>query len=188
MFASASPDNIKQWKCPEGKFIQNLSGHNAILNCLAINADNVMVSGADNGSLHFWDFKTGYNFQRTQVYYYRLDNFDCSFILTLYICKRLRYNLVRWTVKQEFSLWHSTTVALASSRPKQIKRSRSTKKTTKPTKRLTPSTGNPICWNGVAISPQFPVLYLNTTWFLNESFSFLCNFILEKVCWEKMHQ
>ena len=22
MFASASPDNIKQWKCPEGKFIQ----------------------------------------------------------------------------------------------------------------------------------------------------------------------
>nr|CAG4646932.1 EOG090X03RP [Megafenestra aurita]SVE92304.1 EOG090X03RP [Megafenestra aurita] len=67
MFASASPDNIKQWKCPEGKFIQNLSGHNAILNCLAVNADNVLVSGADNGSLHFWDFKTGYNFQRTQA-------------------------------------------------------------------------------------------------------------------------
>nr|CAG4646147.1 EOG090X03RP [Macrothrix elegans] len=67
MFASASPDNIKQWKCPEGKFIQNLSGHNAILNCLAANADNVLVSGADNGTLHFWDFKTGYNFQRTQA-------------------------------------------------------------------------------------------------------------------------
>ena len=67
MFASASPDNIKQWKYPEGKFIQNLSGHNAIINCLAVNADNVLVSGADNGSLHFWDFKTGYNFQRTQV-------------------------------------------------------------------------------------------------------------------------
>lgn len=67
MFASASPDNIKQWKCPEGKFIQNLPGHNAILNCLAVNADNVLVSGADNGSLHFWDWKTGYNFQRTQV-------------------------------------------------------------------------------------------------------------------------
>jgi len=67
MFASASPDNIKQWKYPEGKFIQNLSGHNAIINCLAVNADNVLVSGADNGSLHFWDFKTGYNFQRTQA-------------------------------------------------------------------------------------------------------------------------
>jgi len=67
MFASASPDNIKQWKCPDGNFIQNLTGHNAIVNCLAVNADNVLVSGADNGSLHFWDWKTGYNFQRTQA-------------------------------------------------------------------------------------------------------------------------
>ena len=67
MFASASPDNIKEWKCPEGKFIQNLSGHNAIVNCMAANADDVLVSGADNGTMHFWDWKTGYNFQRLQV-------------------------------------------------------------------------------------------------------------------------
>lgn len=59
MFASASPDNIKQWKCPEGKFIQNLSGHNAIVNCLAVNADGVLVSGADNGTMHLWDWRTG---------------------------------------------------------------------------------------------------------------------------------
>ena len=69
MFASASPDNIKEWKCPEGKFIQNLSGHNAIVNCMAANADDVLVSGADNGTMHFWDWKTGYNFQRLQVNY-----------------------------------------------------------------------------------------------------------------------
>ena len=43
--ASASADNIKQWKFPDGNFIQNLTGHNAILNCLAINSDNVLVSG-----------------------------------------------------------------------------------------------------------------------------------------------
>jgi len=67
MFGSAGPDNIKQWKCPEGKFIQNLSGHNAIVNCLAMNADGVLVSGADNGTMHFWDWKTGYNFQRFQA-------------------------------------------------------------------------------------------------------------------------
>jgi len=67
MFASASPDNIKEWKCPEGKFIQNLSGHNAIVNCMAANADDVLVSGADNGTMHFWDWKTGYNFQRLQA-------------------------------------------------------------------------------------------------------------------------
>ncbi|XP_034253614.1 pleiotropic regulator 1 [Thrips palmi] len=67
MFASASPDNIKQWMCPEGKFIQNLSGHNAIVNCLAVNPEGVLVSGGDNGTLHCWDWRTGYNFQRLQA-------------------------------------------------------------------------------------------------------------------------
>ncbi|CAF1336290.1 unnamed protein product [Adineta steineri] len=65
--ASASPDNIKEWRFPKGEFIQNLSGHSAIVNSLASNADNVLVSGADNGSLYFWDWKTGYNFQRLQT-------------------------------------------------------------------------------------------------------------------------
>ncbi|XP_070553622.1 pleiotropic regulator 1-like [Ptychodera flava] len=67
MFATASPDNIKQWKCPDGNFMQNLTGHNAIVNCLAVNSDSVMVSGGDNGSMFFWDWKTGYNFQRIQT-------------------------------------------------------------------------------------------------------------------------
>ena len=67
MFASGSPDNIKQWKSEDGKFIQNLSGHNAIINCLAANEDGVLVSGADNGSMYLWDWRTGYNFQRLQA-------------------------------------------------------------------------------------------------------------------------
>ncbi|ERE75178.1 pleiotropic regulator 1-like protein [Cricetulus griseus] len=40
-FASGSPDNIKQRKFPDGGFIQNLSGHNAIINTLSVNADGV---------------------------------------------------------------------------------------------------------------------------------------------------
>lgn len=67
MFASASPDNIKQWKCPDGNFIQNLSGHNAIVNCLAVNPEGVLVSGGDNGTIFMWDWRTGYNFQRQQA-------------------------------------------------------------------------------------------------------------------------
>lgn len=67
MFASGAPDNIKQWKCPDGNFVQNLSGHSAIVNCLGMNADNVLVSGGDNGTLYFWDWRTGYNFQRLQA-------------------------------------------------------------------------------------------------------------------------
>ncbi|XP_014823759.1 PREDICTED: pleiotropic regulator 1 isoform X2 [Poecilia mexicana] len=63
-FASGSADNIKQWMFPDGSFIQNLSGHNAIINTLAVNSDGVLVSGADNGTMHMWDWRTGYNFQR----------------------------------------------------------------------------------------------------------------------------
>ncbi|KAK2169047.1 hypothetical protein LSH36_12g02035 [Paralvinella palmiformis] len=66
-FASASADNIKQWKFPDGNFIQNLSGHNAIVNTLSCNNDQVLVSGGDNGTMSFWDWKSGYNFQRLQV-------------------------------------------------------------------------------------------------------------------------
>lgn len=66
-FASASPDNIKQWKFPDGNFLQNLIGHNSIVNCMAVNSDGVLVSGGDNGTMHFWDWRTGYNFQRLQA-------------------------------------------------------------------------------------------------------------------------
>lgn len=44
-FASASTGSIKQWKCPEGAFMQNFEGHNAIINNLCVNADNVLFSG-----------------------------------------------------------------------------------------------------------------------------------------------
>jgi pleiotropic regulator 1 len=49
-FVSGSTDNIKQWKCPRGNFIQNLEGHHSIINTLNINADSVLFSG---GFLNF---------------------------------------------------------------------------------------------------------------------------------------
>lgn len=63
-FCSGAPDNLKVWKFPDGNFMRNISGHNAIVNALAINQDNVLVSAADNGTMNFWDWKTGYNFQQ----------------------------------------------------------------------------------------------------------------------------
>jgi pleiotropic regulator 1 len=65
-FASGSAASIKQWKCPEGAFMQNFSGHNSIINTLSVNEDNVMFSGADDGSVSFWDWKTGHRFQETE--------------------------------------------------------------------------------------------------------------------------
>lgn len=62
-FASASPGQIKQWLLPKGDFMQNFEGHNSVVNTLAANEDNVLFSGGDNGSIAFWDWKTGHRFQ-----------------------------------------------------------------------------------------------------------------------------
>ncbi|KAF4123318.1 pleiotropic regulator 1 [Geosmithia morbida] len=62
-FATGSTGSIKQWKCPEGAFMQNFEGQNAIINTLSVNQNNVFFSGGDNGSMGFWDWKTGHRFQ-----------------------------------------------------------------------------------------------------------------------------
>nr|OQO21994.1 Pre-mRNA-splicing factor prp46 [Rachicladosporium sp. CCFEE 5018] len=62
-FASASPGQVKQWLCPKGEFMQNFEGHNSVINSLSVNDDNVLFSGGDNGSVAFWDWKTGHRFQ-----------------------------------------------------------------------------------------------------------------------------
>jgi len=68
-FASGAADNIKKWAFPDGKFLSNMSGHRAIINTMSINEDGVMMSGGDNGTMSFWDYRTGYCFQEelTQV-------------------------------------------------------------------------------------------------------------------------
>lgn len=64
-FASASTGVIKQWKCPEGAFMQNFDGQNTVINTISVNEDNVLFSGGDDGSVSFWDWKTGHRFQST---------------------------------------------------------------------------------------------------------------------------
>ncbi|KAI3654925.1 hypothetical protein MP228_000305 [Amoeboaphelidium protococcarum] len=66
-FCSASQDGIKQWRGYDGKLLQNLQGHNALLNTVSINEDNVLFSGGDDGSMQFWDYKSGYSFQQTRT-------------------------------------------------------------------------------------------------------------------------
>ena len=66
-FASAGADNIKKWQNRDGKFLRNLSGHNAVVNSLAINEDGVLFSGGDNGTMRFWDYESGFCFQKTET-------------------------------------------------------------------------------------------------------------------------
>lgn len=65
-FASGSSQSIKQWMCPRGDFMLNFQPANSIVNTLSVNEDNVMFSGGDDGSMSFWDWKTGHRFQHTE--------------------------------------------------------------------------------------------------------------------------
>lgn len=44
---SAGGNNIKKWKCPEGAFVFNFSGHDAIINTMSVNAEGVFFSGGE---------------------------------------------------------------------------------------------------------------------------------------------
>ncbi|CAJ1963384.1 unnamed protein product [Sphenostylis stenocarpa] len=67
-FASASADNIKKFNLPKGEFLHNmLSQQKTIINAMAVNEEGVMVTGGDNGSMWFWDWKSGHNFQQSQT-------------------------------------------------------------------------------------------------------------------------
>ncbi|KAF3613585.1 Protein pleiotropic regulatory locus 1 [Capsicum annuum] len=67
-FASASADNIKKFSLPKGEFMHNmLAQQKTIVNAMAVNDEGVMVTGGDNGSMWFWDWKSGHNFQQAQT-------------------------------------------------------------------------------------------------------------------------
>lgn len=66
-FMSGAADTLKKWHGAEGRFIKNFTGHKSVINTLAMNDDGVLVSGADNGTMNFWDYKTGYCFQKHET-------------------------------------------------------------------------------------------------------------------------
>lgn len=64
-FASAASDKIRFWSQPGGDHLRSIADQSEkVLNALALNDDNVLVSGADDGELHFYDWATGQCFQR----------------------------------------------------------------------------------------------------------------------------
>ncbi|KNB42821.1 hypothetical protein JH06_4788 [Blastocystis sp. subtype 4] len=67
VFATASADNIKKWKCPNAEFLGNISGHNYVLNTISVNRQGLLFAGGDNGMFRFCDWKTGYCFQEERT-------------------------------------------------------------------------------------------------------------------------
>uniref|UniRef100_A0AC35TSK3 WD_REPEATS_REGION domain-containing protein n=1 Tax=Rhabditophanes sp. KR3021 TaxID=114890 RepID=A0AC35TSK3_9BILA len=67
MFASGSTNDIRQWKSRNADFIRSLTQHQSVINSLACNDDGVLVSGGDNGTMHFWDWNSGFCFQQEMI-------------------------------------------------------------------------------------------------------------------------
>ena len=72
-FASAGADNVKLWKCPQADFLRNFDKNLyseaagkrlGIVNTIACDGDKTLVAGTDDGHLAFWDWDSGYMFQR----------------------------------------------------------------------------------------------------------------------------
>ena len=66
-FLSGAADTLKKWQGKDGRLIKNFTGHNSVINALAINDDGVAVSAADDGTMRFWDYQTGYCFQESET-------------------------------------------------------------------------------------------------------------------------
>src|SRR5690606_37281932 len=78
-FASASADSIRKFACPIGTFLHAFTGTGTgssgpkdriqgIVNALATHPDGeILVSGGDNGTLAFYDWRSGQCFQRTEA-------------------------------------------------------------------------------------------------------------------------
>ncbi|KAJ2612484.1 pre-mRNA-splicing factor prp46 [Coemansia sp. RSA 1365] len=115
-FASASSDSIKQWRCPRGDFVQNFEGHAAIVNSLSVNSDGVMVSGGDDGSMRFWDWKSGHCFQDTATVAQpgSLDSENGIFCSTF---DRTGFRLVTGEADKTIKIWKEDEEATEESHP-----------------------------------------------------------------------
>ncbi|KAJ2793205.1 pre-mRNA-splicing factor prp46, partial [Coemansia guatemalensis] len=115
-FASASADGIKQWRCPKGDFVQNFEGHAAIVNSLSLNSDGVLVSGGDDGSMRFWDWKSGHCFQDTATVAQpgSLDSENGIFCSTF---DRTGFRLITGEADKTIKIWKEDEEATEESHP-----------------------------------------------------------------------
>ncbi|CCF59654.1 hypothetical protein KAFR_0H02450 [Kazachstania africana CBS 2517] len=62
--ASCSTNDIRSWKLPEGSLLTNFESQNSgIINTLCVNQDDVLFAGADDGTLSFYDYRSGHKYQ-----------------------------------------------------------------------------------------------------------------------------
>ncbi len=98
----------------------NFSGQKDIINAMALNSEGVLFSGGNEGTMQFWDWKTGYSFQQTKA-------IVCSSRLTLaraytyMLTLGARCNLVAWLASPVFLPQRSIKPAAVLSRARRIR-------------------------------------------------------------------
>lgn len=120
-FASGSADNIKKFSLPRGEFIQNmLSQQKTIINAMAVNEDGVLATAGDNGSMWFWDWKSGHNFQQTETIVQpgSLDSEACIYALSYDISGS---RLVTCEADKTIKMWKEDHTATPETHPLHFK-------------------------------------------------------------------
>ncbi|KAG0458069.1 hypothetical protein HPP92_023226 [Vanilla planifolia] len=116
-FASGSADNIKKFSLPKGEFLHNmLSQQKSIINSMAVNEDGILATAGDNGSLWFWDWKSGHCFQQAQAVVQpgSLDSEACIYALSYDISGS---RLVTCEADKTIKMWKEDETATPQTHP-----------------------------------------------------------------------
>lgn len=62
-FASVSDDNMKKFSLPRGEFMHDMPCPKKTIFSMAVNEEGVLTGAGIDGSLSFWDWRSGHNFQ-----------------------------------------------------------------------------------------------------------------------------
>lgn len=117
-FASASADNIKAWALPNGEFMRNLGGqhHEKLVNGLAVNDDEVLVSAGDDGSLCFWDYAAAHCFQTEQTIV-QPGSLDCEAGIFALAFDHSGSRLITCEADKTIKMWKEDTSATEETHP-----------------------------------------------------------------------
>ena len=98
-----------------------MSGHDSVVNTLVVNDDGVLVSGGDNGSIRFWDYETGYCFQKTETvvqpgYYFHQLTFEFT---KFFLCIWTIFHFLQGLLTQKLGYLRPNLISLEGN-PQQL--------------------------------------------------------------------
>ena len=114
-FVSGGADAVKRYGLPDGIFLHNytpslptltdsLASSDSIVNTLAINEDNVVFAGSDDGVMRWWDHGSGHCFQ-TETATVQPGSLDCEAGILSSMFDRSGLRLITAEVDKTIKIW-----------------------------------------------------------------------------------